>query len=693
MNMEKRREQKLIFGAITALILGLLLAWAFNRGLFESWQLRASNFLYWQEEKRTLDDIVIVAIDNRALELRQASEIGTLRFAKSQYARLISRIEDAGAAAVGLDVILSEESSEQDKEALIQVLKKYPDIVLAAEPVTPDAKGLKPLPEFIEANGGRLGSVLFIPDRDNTVRRQPVRFVDEQSPNSFAVQLVHSYLGQPQDVDLMSAGHYVISKDTIRVGSKKVPPIVAPLDENGNLLINFFGAPGSYQTISMADAIDGRFVDNQTGEEIDLANKVVLIGEVGTALHDVQTVPVSFGKAMPGVEIHANAIQTLLTQQFLEEQSRASAMIVIWFLLTCGLAASLWLRIRWSLAVVVSLIVAYTMLTWVLFEIGYICNLVYPYFALILSFIAAYLYRYFYQERLARQTQSAFKQYVSPDVVRSILDNPNQLELGGNKRNMTVFFSDIAGFTSISEKLEPEELVEQLNEYLDEMSEVILQLDGTIDKYIGDAVMAFWNAPLDQPDHAIRACRAALNYQKKLKELNQKREKRGEVEFAARVGLNTGDMIVGNMGSTKRFDYTVIGDSVNLGARLEGVNKMYGTFIMLSEYTHALAKDEIEVREVDLITVKGKNEPVRIFELLSMKGELNDKKKKIKHAFEKGLKFYRQQRWQQAKESFRQVLNIDEKDGPARVFLERCDQLQKEELPQDWDGVFKLQTK
>lgn len=688
--MQKRTIQKIAFWLGMTVVLGFILSVGIQKGIFERWQLRSANFLYFQEENRTHDDIVIVAIDNKALEMRSASEIGTLQFKKADYAKVIQNIEEAGAAAVGVDVIFSEESDEEDQQALVEVLEKYPDIVIAAEIPYVGQQGLHPLDVFKDANDNQLGSVVFLPDSDNIVRRQHVLMGDGQVP-SFAVAVIHAYLGGGSGSIEQNA--FMLSKDTVRVGSKKVPPITAPIDDSSRAMINFFGQPGSFQHISMADVYDNNFVDLKTGEEIDLTNKIVLIGEVGTALHDVQSVPLSFGTAMPGVEIHANMVQTYLTQQYLTEQSKISTILVTILLVIIGLGLALWLRVKWSVLALLASLAVYTVITWIQFEYGLIMNLVYPYFALVLSFIIAYLYRYFYQERLARQTQSAFKQYVSPDVVKSILDNPDQLKLGGEKRTLSVFFSDIAGFTSISEKLGAEELVEQLNEYLDEMSEVLLEEDGTIDKYIGDAVMAFWNAPLDQEDHAIRACRAAIEYQRRLKKLNKSRVSRGEIEFGARVGLNTGDMVVGNMGSTKRFDYTVIGDAVNLGARLEGVNKVYGTLIMLSEYTYALAKDDIEVREIDLITVKGKTEPVRIFELLSMKGELDEKKKRIKEAFEKGLDFYRQQRWEQAVEKFRQVLNIDDTDGPSKVYIERCQQLKDEDLPQDWDGVFVLKTK
>jgi len=690
--MTKTQKHKLLFLLIATFVFALVLIAFVNSGRFKSLNLQSSNFLYLQENDIALDDIVLVAIDDQALELRSASEIGTLQFAKSDYAKLLEALENGGAAAIGLDVILSEPSPDEDQQALVDILKRYNNIVLAAQS-SDDGESLKPLQSFIDASPESIASVLYTPDLDNTVRRQKIKYGDAIANYSLAYEVVSAYLGQEISDRSPDQGFIVLSDDIVRVGQNKVRPITIPVNDRGEMLINFFGRPGSFPTISMATAIEGEFLDTKTGELIDLQDKIILIGEIGTALHDVQTVPTSFGVLMPGVEIHANAIQTILTQSFLTEQSESS--LITWSILIFLISLILFLvfRIRWSVLILIILLAGYTILTWVSFAYGDILNVIYPYLAILLSFTSAYIYRYFAEERKARDTKRSFGKYVSPHIVQEIIENPQKLALGGEKKNITVFFSDIAGFTSISEKLGAEELVEQLNEYLDAMSEVILEQDGTIDKYIGDAIMAFWNAPIKQEDHAWRACKASLEYQKRLSEMNKERVAKGEMAFTARIGLNTGDMIVGNMGSTKRFDYTVIGDPVNLGARLEGVNKVYGTDIMISEYTYAQAKDDIEVRELDLITVKGKEVPVRIYELQAMKGEGTDDQKKIRDIFASGLAAYREKKWDEAIGYFKQVLSIDETDGPSTLFIDRCNQLKDDDLPGDWDGVYRLKTK
>ena len=215
-----------------------------------------------------------------------------------------------------------------------------------------------------------------------------------------------------------------------------------------------------------------------------------------------------------------------------------------------------------------------------------------------------------------------FGQYMSGTVINHLLEHPEKLQLGGERRRVTLFFSDLAGFTTISERLSPETVVGLLNDYLSAMTEIILDEEGTVDKFEGDAIMAFWGAPLDQPDQAARACRAALRQQAALKELNRQFAGLNLPPLAMRIGLNTGDAIVGNLGSVKRFDYTVIGDTVNLASRLEGVNKFYGSYIMASETTMAACAGAVEFRELDLVAVKGKEQAIRVFEVLGLPGEL-----------------------------------------------------------------------
>lgn len=691
--MKKSHKNKVIFGIMAAIVLSFVFSGMIQRGWFTTFHLKSSNFLYFESENKTLEDIVIVAIDDKSFKIRNASELGTLKFSKADYAQVIENLEQAGAKVIGVDIILSEISDEMDRKVLVDTLEKYDNIILAAEPKTSQTIGLKPRSDFIEPNPKNLGAILFKPDQDNTVRRQSLVFSDPETPNSFALQIVKKYLDLRDGDSQTTDDGFELMSFSVRVDNKKYSPITIPMAEDGNVMINFFGRPGSYKSISFSDVYENKFTERRTEEGLDLSGKIILIGEMGTGLHDEQYVPISYGQAMSGVEIHANTIQTILNQRFLSEQSQFSLLITIIIAIVIGLTLFLSLNIALSILIFFVGVIVYMVTMWAIFEYGLILNTFYPYLVFATVLVVAYIYRYFTEARALLKTEHAFGKYVSEDVVKRILENPDELKLGGDEKILTVLFSDIIGFTSISEKLKPEALVRQLNEYLDEMSNVILKHHGTIDKFVGDAIIAFWGAPMPQPKHAIRACLTALEYQKRLKELRVNWTKKKKDPFYVRIGIHTGKMIVGNIGSQKRFDYTVIGDAVNLGARLEGANKVFGTEILISGETYRAAEHEIEAREIDLITVKGKTRPVRVYELLDEKGQLSKAKKDLLKEFDKGLKAYQKQDWDEAIKCFEDALKIEKKDGPSLTYLDRCKQLRTEKLPENWDGVFVLTSK
>jgi len=288
-----------------------------------------------------------------------------------------------------------------------------------------------------------------------------------------------------------------------------------------------------------------------------------------------------------------------------------------------------------------------------------------------------------------RFVKKVFHHYLSPHVIERVLEDPSLLKLGGEKREITSFFSDIAGFTSLSEGLSPEELVHFLNEYLSDMTDIILESGGTLDKYEGDAIISFWNAPLDFTDHAVRACRAALDSQKRLVKLKPHFQKRYGHMISARIGVNSGPAVVGNMGSQRRFDYTAIGDTINLASRLEGACKQYGISILVGETTYKQVKDVIAAREVDLIRVVGKKNPVRVYEILDELKYLSEEEHKSIDVFQRGLGFYRACKWEEAVTLFNKLKD----DKLAKVYIERCGKLEKSPPPDDWDGVVDLKVK
>jgi len=289
--------------------------------------------------------------------------------------------------------------------------------------------------------------------------------------------------------------------------------------------------------------------------------------------------------------------------------------------------------------------------------------------------------------------KSTFERYVSKTVASELIKNPEMVRLGGIKKELTVMFSDIGEFTNLSETLSPEEVVKHLNDYFEGMSSSILEFDGTINQFQGDAIVAFWGAPIPQDNHAILACLAALRCREFLKNLQAKWVSQGLPERTFRFGINTGEMVVGNIGSSSRFEYTVIGDEVNLASRLEGANKIYGTQILISDGTYKFVKEEVIARELDIIRVVGKTEPVRIYELVSQKGELDDKKMGVIEKFSLGVDLYRERKWNEAKEYFEKILELDPSDKPSQEYLRRCIEYENSPPPGEWEGVFDLKSK
>jgi adenylate cyclase len=400
--------------------------------------------------------------------------------------------------------------------------------------------------------------------------------------------------------------------------------------------------------------------------------------------------PTPFSSVYPGVEVNATVIDNLLAGDLVAPaRGLFSAVLILLISLGAGLAVSLpkqiWQMVLWFLICLSLTVVASA----VAFRQGLWMLLVAPLVGAAFCFAAGSVLNYALEGRQKRFVKKVFQHYLSHQVIEEIIKDPSKLRLGGQRRHMSVFFSDVAGFTSVAESLSPEDLTELLNLYLSEMTEIIFSHGGTVDKYIGDAIVAFWNAPLDQPNHARQACLAALDCQKRLAELRETMRQKSGRELAMRIGLNTGPMVVGNMGSRERFDYSVLGDAVNLGARLEGACKQYGIWILASEATCREAQDAVEAREVDLIRVVGKKEPVRILELLARQGQLSPERRQEVLRFAEGLQLYRERNWAKATHIFMNLAT----DPVARVYLERCRSYQSSPPPEAWDGVWELTKK
>jgi adenylate cyclase len=464
--------------------------------------------------------------------------------------------------------------------------------------------------------------------------------------------------------------------------------LFAPTDEVGRLMVNYRGPGRTFPHISITDILHNR-VSPDTFKD-----RIVLVGATAIGIYDMRVTPLS--EIFPGIEIHANVIDNILRQDCLQrpEWARFFDLAAI---LSVGLSLGLLvprLRALPGAAVTVAFLVSYIILCQYLFSHrGAWLNMVYPAAVLMLTYVSLTVYRYLTEERQKRFIKDAFSTYLAPSVVAQLIKSPERLVLGGEERVITAFFSDVQAFTSISETLTPKELVELLNEFLTEMTEVILGYEGTVDKFEGDAIIAFFGAPNILQDHAARACQACIDMQKRLVELRAMWKAENRPELKMRIGLNTGSAVVGNMGSKNRMDYTMMGDMVNTAARLEGVNKVYGTYTMISDATYMSAKEEIFVREIDTVNVVGKGEPLTVYELLGYPREVDERVRSVMQHYLQGLGAYRERSWDSAIGHFSAALAVDPHDGPSQALLNRCKDFKVNPPDTDWDGAFTLTMK
>jgi adenylate cyclase len=517
------------------------------------------------------------------------------------------------------------------------------------------------------------------PDTDGTLRWSPlmIKFQDNYYA-PLSISLLMQYLDWP----MLTLNLTDFGVEGIRLGDLDIPT-----DEAGRMLINYLGPAKTFPHYSISDIIKGR-LPSETFQD-----KIVIVGATATGIYDLRVTP--FSTVYPGVEIHATVIDNILNGNFLQ-RSALTSFIDICSLVLFGLLIGIVIpRVKAVMGMLLSLFIVAFFVVANSFIFAYFnvwLNLIYPVLTMIVIYLGITIYRYITEEREKKKIKGAFQYYLTASVINEMLKDPTKLKLGGDKKDLSVLFSDIRGFTSISEKMSPEELVHLLNEYLTAMTNVVFKYDGLLDKYMGDAIMAVYGAPLDQPDHALRACRTAIGMMEELKILQKKWAEEEKPVLNIGVGVNTGDMVVGNMGSEMRFDYTVMGDSVNLGSRLEGINKEYGTNIVISEYTYEAVKDILFCRELDAVRVKGKKLPVRIYELI---GEKKDGEKwgGAVNLFEEGLAKYKQGLWDDAIEHFRKVLEIRPFDAPSHLYIERCQTLKETPPEGPWDGVFTMTKK
>ncbi len=699
--------KSVLAGMVALLVILLTQANFLQLGALQRLELATIDYRFEARgESRSLPDsshVVIVEISEDSFK----SLPDKFPWPRSYYARLIRNLRTAGARAVGIDLIFSGSDLVPQNDRLFRdALRETGIAVLAGKKeqdnnlyTTSSAK--EDFGNMFFPGDSSLGLVNIRTDADGVYRfYNPYYLVSgpgtmETPVPTFAFAVLNRYLDSPPFTTPVKRGN------AFEFAGRMIPKY-----DPASFLINYYGPNGTFPHIKFQDVIDDETfttVDEATsGEQINTFNdpdygylrdgtfkdKIVLVGVTVPEYKDLFPVPLGQGKQkgdnlMYGVEIHANVVESVLRNEFLRLQSPVWTIIEVvllaaltFFVTTSARGANMKRQIlveAWRLAFVLGelLLFSYTVL-FLFTHYSIVASVVPPMLAIGGSYVASTAYSLMAERKQRMVIKNMFSTYVNPTVVDALVANPDKLVLGGERKELTVLFSDIEGFTTISQNLSPEELVTLLNEYLDIMSGIIFKNDGTVDKYEGDAVMAFWGAPLPQSDHALRACMAALQMQEALEDLNRTWHTLGRPFLKVRIGINTGDMVVGNMGATGKFAYTVMGDSVNLASRLEGTNKEYQTRIMVSRRTYELVEQRILGRELDRITVKGRTEPVTTYELIATRDRpVDPAMERFLALYAEGMESSRQQRWTDARQKFEEALKIKPDDHPARLHFLR----------------------
>ncbi|MEM7429522.1 MAG: adenylate/guanylate cyclase domain-containing protein, partial [Pseudomonadota bacterium] len=544
---------------------------------------------------------------------------------------------------------------------------------------------------ILEYNAAGRGMVSVLPDWDGIIRRVPlVQYAEGKIVPSFSMEMLRLLTGSRA---------VAVKADAAGVNTVWVKKIKVQTDANAHIWVHF----NKHDPKRYVSAVD---VLNKRVPAARIKNKIVLVGTSASALFDLKSTPLD--PVLPGVEIHAQVLESLLTGTQLKRPNFARATE-----LAVSLAAGLFFVIFAPVFGAVTMLILGICVSaglggaswWYFSNQGLLLDAVYPMATAFIIFAAMVFFNYMREEAQKQQIRGAFSQYLSPDLVSQLADNPDKLKLGGETRELTILFSDVRGFTSISEmyKTDPQGLTRLINRLLTPLSNVIMHNSGTIDKYMGDNVMAFWNAPLDDAEHAEHACLSSLQMLEELKQLNRQREvedKEAGREFLALnvgVGINTGECVVGNVGSDMRFDYSVLGDAVNLAARLEGQSKTYGVDTIIGANTAEKVRGKFAMLELDSIRVKGKTEPETIYSIIGPADMIEgDAFKALLADHTELLEAYRGMKWKEIRgliEKCRKTCVPFGLQGLYDLFEERVDLFEKNPPPDDWDGVFTMETK
>ncbi|MCG3703111.1 adenylate/guanylate cyclase domain-containing protein [Aliarcobacter butzleri] len=665
-------------------------------------------------------NVVIVDIDETSIK-----SLGQWPWSRDKLAKMLENLTLANVGIVGLDIVFAEEDRTSPHKILedLKIYKKdVPNYDLEFANV-------------VENSPVILGYQFDLVKKDNTnakVPQIPAIFIEKDKPQdkSYLIEAYNTILNIPQiqdkayssgffnnipdDTGIIRSVPLIISYDdtiypslaleVIRVinDTQKVvvqydengisnivlDDISIPTDRYGRMLINFRGAERSFKYISAIDIYNNSF------DKSEIDGKIVLIGTSAAGLFDLRATP--FDSIFPGVEVHANIIDNILMQDFIYKASWLDgANILIIFVLSIIVVMLTTYTTFWANPIIfISFSISYLFLVYnLLFDYGIVLNILFPIATVLIASIMTTLFDYFYNIKKEEAIKAKFASKVSKNVMDDILKNIDKNEFSAKSKEVTIFFSDIRGFTNISEKLDAKELISFLNRYMQPMSEIIIKYQGTIDKFIGDAIMAYWNAPIDIKNHCDLALKASLEQLEVLEKLNVELQKENLPKIDIGIGLNTGTVIVGEMGSSLRSDYTVIGDTINLGSRVESLCKYYDSKLNISNFTKDKLQEKYIFRFLDLVKVKGKNEPVEIWQVLGS-GEAKESLKEELDLYHKAIEFYKNSDFINALEIFESLENNENKTNKNiyKIYITRCKEFIKTP-PKNFDGVYEHTTK
>lgn len=669
------------------------------------------------------EDIILVILDQGSIEWGTEKNGWGWPWPRSAYGELVEFLNEGNAATCTFDIIFSDPSlyGDGDDENFGRIcsgfgrtvhtvffnnqsgsVTEWPEYVPASSlkiegfgtsfPVT--EKAVFPVPELSRA-AAQLGSITGIPDSDGVFRTQELFSVFRGIPVPSLAAAV-----------LIASGTEPVMKKTgkyIEFAGKKIPVV-----NEASVPLRFKGNLDRYVPYSISEILKSKrlydlskertLTEEEAGEMFfvpsDFEGKHVFVGYYAPGLYDICSTPID--TVYPGVGMHITLLDNILEGSFIRYTGWAVLLVTSFFtaLVISVITISI-KKIIIGIPVNIGVLVLFLFASVQFFIFGIRIPVVLPFITGVVAFVTAMMINYVTEGKQKKYLKTAFKQYLSPVVIENLIADPSQLKLGGERKEITIFFSDVQGFTSISEKLDPVSLTELLNEYLSFMSGIIMNSGGTIDKYEGDAIIAFWNAPTSQPDHSLRGLTAAMECQLKLQERLPYFEEKYGARLLTRIGMNTGFAVVGNMGSRERFDYTMLGDSVNLAARLEGLNKQFGTYFMCTEKTFNSAnnilvnegKPPFFGRKLAVVAVVGKKESVVVYE--PMIRERFEKEKNNLVVFDKGRDLFYAGDFKKALEIFE---TVKEKDIPSRFYWEKCRELLANP-PENWQGVWVASSK